>query len=353
MVPAPRAEEPMELFSLILVNLTLGVVLYFVFSLRLSRALEKAKAGEIPGDVRRSIQATMDNLQSTVEFVNTSIDVMEKKTTTFYRLVRRSEELTRELEELLEKTKGRRLRKKGGSAESSTFSSASSFKGADEPRMEKAARNSLSSASSPSGSPDAAVERVLARLRGDSLDLEAPGSSEEIFRSSALSTSDSVFLADDSSSGIAPQVGGFFSGIGKLAARFLGVKGMNTLPFPTETRVGSPAPAAAPKTEAAGFNDILETAVKPARQTPAKTAAKPVVVDRVEISQETTAFWETVKKTDLPPRDVAIRLLDKGHRPEAVAAATGMGLPELALLGALPRNLERPRRKRLHVESSI
>ncbi len=345
----------MELFSLIVVNLTLGVVLYFVFSLRLSRALDKAKAGEIPGDVRRSIQATMDNLQSTVEFVNTSIDVMEKKTTTFYRLVRRAEELTLELEELITKTKGRRTRRK----ESNTPDAAASPHSPNaRPELTGYRRENVPShAGQAEDSPDAAVERVLARLRGDSVDLARPGSGEEIFRSSALSNADSVFIANDSSpSGIAPQVGGFFSGIGKMAARFLGMNGTAfSIAAPRSVATG-PAPVARGEQSGParqGFDEILETAALPVRKNPAVPIRKMIVEDRVEISEESATFWQTVTKSDLPPRDVAMRLLDSGHRPEAVAQATGMGLPELALLGALPRNLERPRRKRLHVESSL
>lgn len=206
-------------------------------------------------------------------------------------------------------------------------------------------------------SEDTRVERVLAGLRNDSVDLGLPGSSEEIFRSSAMSSADSVFLTTDSSpSGIAPQMGGFLSGIGKMAARFLGFKGIDASQAPSIPGISARLTETS-KSDTTnhhpGFHDVLDEVVQPARPAPIKPAPKITVEDRVEISRESSAFYETVKNQDLPPRDMAMRLLAGGHKPEAVAQATGMGLPELALLGSLPRNLERPRRKRLHVESAF
>lgn len=85
----------MELFTLIVINFVTAVALYIVFSVRFSlsvdKIVERTRKNEVLKDLR-------ENIEATVEYINTSLDLMDQKNRSFYQLVRRSEELIQNLE---------------------------------------------------------------------------------------------------------------------------------------------------------------------------------------------------------------------------------------------------------------
>lgn len=83
----------MELAALVMVNLVTATAMYFFFSLRFTAAVKKASKTVVLKELR-------ENVEATVEYINTALDLMEEKNRTFYRMLRRSEELTAKLEEL-------------------------------------------------------------------------------------------------------------------------------------------------------------------------------------------------------------------------------------------------------------
>lgn len=76
----------MELLSLILVNICALIIIYFIFSIRFSRALRESREVHI-------IRELKENIESTIEFINTSLDLMDQKLASFYQLLRKAEEI--------------------------------------------------------------------------------------------------------------------------------------------------------------------------------------------------------------------------------------------------------------------
>ncbi len=85
----------MELFTLILINFGTAVALYIIFSVRFSMAVDK-----IVDRTRKNIilKDLRENIEATIEYINTSLDLMDQKNRSFYQLIRRSEELIGKLD---------------------------------------------------------------------------------------------------------------------------------------------------------------------------------------------------------------------------------------------------------------
>ncbi len=105
----------MELAILITVNLIISFLVYVAFSVRFRMALDKERQNRVP-------RAFYDNLQMTIQYINTATATVDEKTTVFQRQLRRSEEILKRLEkanEDFEKNlkKSRRKRKTGDNSE--------------------------------------------------------------------------------------------------------------------------------------------------------------------------------------------------------------------------------------------
>lgn len=100
----------MELAILISVNLLISFLVYVAFAVRFRMALEKERKNRIP-------RAFYDNLQMTIQYINTATNSVDEKTEAFYRLLLKSEELARRLEkanEEFEKNLKKSSRKRKG-----------------------------------------------------------------------------------------------------------------------------------------------------------------------------------------------------------------------------------------------
>ena len=85
----------MELFTLIIINIITAVALYILFSVRFSLAVDKIVERTRKNAVLKDLR---ENVEATVEYINTSLDLMDQKNRAFYQLVRKSEELVKHLE---------------------------------------------------------------------------------------------------------------------------------------------------------------------------------------------------------------------------------------------------------------
>jgi hypothetical protein len=83
----------MELAALALVNVLSALAMYLFFSMRFTRAVEEQRKLPLTRELK-------DNIRLAIEFINSSVDLMDQKSRTFYQMVRRAEELTARLEEL-------------------------------------------------------------------------------------------------------------------------------------------------------------------------------------------------------------------------------------------------------------
>ncbi|MCB1169992.1 MAG: hypothetical protein KDK25_06635 [Leptospiraceae bacterium] len=119
----------MELAILISVNLLISFLVYVAFSVRFRMALEKERKNRIP-------RAFYDNLQMTIQYINTATNSVDEKTEAFYRLVLKSEEVARRLEKANEEfdknlKKSKRKRKGGPVSEPEIPDSVSGAKDGD------------------------------------------------------------------------------------------------------------------------------------------------------------------------------------------------------------------------------
>ena len=249
----------MELAALALVNLLTAIGMYFVFALRFSRAVEKTRKNEVFKELR-------ENVEMTVEYINTALDMMDQKTRTFYQLVRRQEELLRQLENQAENGRktGRKRKKAAGTAKneppaaetpSSTKSNRTKQQGerpgantskpkiapvdevSDSPRVrEQAARQVAALRAKPPGSDadDYDIQRVLGNMESDMLELSpGPESGQAVYDQGRLLTTEfrdsgshnlprTVASADSSGDAeLAPP--GWLGRIGSLLRRTLGM----------------------------------------------------------------------------------------------------------------------------------
>ena len=81
----------MELAILITVNLIISFLVYVAFSVRFRMALDKERKNRVP-------RAFYDNLQMTIQYINTATSAVDEKTQNFYRQLRKSEEILKRLE---------------------------------------------------------------------------------------------------------------------------------------------------------------------------------------------------------------------------------------------------------------
>ena len=81
----------MELAILITVNIIISFLVYVAFSVRFRMALDKERKNRVP-------RAFYDNLQMTIQYINTATSAVDEKTQHFYRQLRKSEDVLKRLE---------------------------------------------------------------------------------------------------------------------------------------------------------------------------------------------------------------------------------------------------------------
>lgn len=350
-LPGGTGHNEMELPVLILVNIITAIVIYFFFSLRFSRAVEKARRNSIVRDLR-------ENVESAVEFINASIEIIDRKTRTFYELVRRSEELVGRLEVLRDQS--------GVSRED--------FPPAD-----------LSPEVPPGEVPEesAPLERVLQRSPKDRLELSPVGrTTDEILESAHLSR--------------APQEGAtqtakslplrILEGTGQVVGKIFGVGGESLSEstkekrpeIVTDSRLSVGESVEPPVSDRGGtpetFEKMLDRARFPAvseqpdrtTATPDHSTAKPDhrigtpdpheeagdgEQERRDIEGAIRSFLEGEGLTSFPPAgDVRARLVrflvGAGYSSLEIALGSGIALAEIELTAAFPPGISRRRRRR-------
>ena len=294
----------MELLAHILVTLVIALVLYILFSIRLSRALAKAPRNEIVKELR-------ENIESAVEFINVSVDLMDRKNRAFYNMLRRAEELTRRLEK--ETVRGANNPEEAVSKESvagaavagaavpkaavpkAKFSGGRASRGASReeyapggveeldglaavPEAFQGPRQAVSSPSGgmssgvggkpetrtpPSGlsrEEEAGLARVLRELGEDRADLSHAGdSASEAYEAGRLS-SGGAFPAPENSPGLegGGALGGFLANTGRLVRRLLGIQsGDKSASLEGVPGAGEPSPSGG---GASNFARLLDSA---------------------------------------------------------------------------------------------
>ena len=163
----------MELLVLILVNIATSVVIYFIFAIRFRVAVEKARRAPIMQDLR-------DNIEAAIEYIGTSIELMDRKSRAFQQAVGQAQRIAERLEASLEaqallpKPRARRGRKSAPVPDDKSRDSAPSL-GTDAPEGAPAEVTSPPMA----GVGADAFDRLLARLGEDRFSMSdlnpAPG----------------------------------------------------------------------------------------------------------------------------------------------------------------------------------
>ncbi|MCR9144280.1 MAG: hypothetical protein NXI24_18685 [bacterium] len=275
----------MELLALALVNVVTAGVMYVFFSMRFSRAVRSTVEQSRKNSLIRELK---ENVELTIEYINASLDTMDQKTRSFYQLLRRSEELTAQLEALhLEQMQAQAeqkpARSSGGRKKAAARSTAAkpgksgkaaAAKSASRAPAKSAAKSSAKKSAKTTGDaaadsgiapaydalagdafaqPDPEVlasplagrdgpedqerefrdyhpDRVLEELGGDRLEISAaPESVESAYRGGERSrprTAPHIPTASDEQAAARARAGGVFGRIGGIARRILGIDAM-------------------------------------------------------------------------------------------------------------------------------
>lgn len=223
----------MELAALALVNVLSALAMYLFFSMRFTRAIEEQRKLPLTRELK-------DNIRLAIEFINSSVDLMDQKSRTFYQMVRRAEELSARLEEFsaLEREsaaapKKRRSRKTNDSAQgalpvapaaAAPVAEAPAAVVAEKPAATRTAapvRRSSYAAAYGGREESYDVERALDRLGADRLDITPVAPTvDAAFRSGELSRTADRFAESQTGD----VLSGFLGRIGGAVRRTLGLE---------------------------------------------------------------------------------------------------------------------------------
>lgn len=98
------------MLALALVNVVTAGAMYVFFSMRFSRAVRQTVEQSRKNSLLRELK---ENVELTIEYINSSLDTMDQKTRSFYQLLRRSEELVDQLESLQESARLAQIEQRG------------------------------------------------------------------------------------------------------------------------------------------------------------------------------------------------------------------------------------------------
>ncbi len=405
----------MELAALALVNVVTAVAMYFFFSVRFSRAVRQTIEESRKNSLLRELK---ENVELTIEYINSSLDTMDQKTRSFYQLLRRSEELVETLTELqadaiarASSTGAAKSKKKKVAARGKARTPAKSKKTASSSKK-KAARTPASTGpadfnddaaiaagrfgdAEPAAAEDTNynVDRVLADVGADRLEISQPAESvESAYRSGELSRP-----AGETRPAQPPAAGGgLISRVGQVALRILGIDSLPDGGADRATSAGdagesAPAPRQRfeipelppervpgesgllprlPDTPAAQSDRPRQSAAPRTDYFDRGSAAAPDAAGSPRDRQNPGAGYGPAfsMQPELPPpaeilraeglvgrteageagrREVIRTLLRYGYGSAEIARATGIALPRVELVAALPDGGPRPRRQRL------
>ncbi len=248
----------MELFVLIIVNLLTTLVIYLLFSMKFSRSVQLARKHALTEDLR-------ENIEAAIEYINTALDLMDRRSRTYYQLVRKSEEILKKIEAANESTEGKK-RKKG--RKSSAAESADAV-GRTVGRAEARESEDMSEAE----------QKRLERLLGKTdthLDIaDLPDSVDAIYKQGPASSIGAFHAATSlppggiQPSAILPGVAGnAFARLGRMVGRLMGIQPSRSDSEPVDR-----------SSSEKGAHDILET--RAAFENPAKGKTEKPVFDQI------------------------------------------------------------------------
>lgn len=208
----------MDYGILIFINLIFLGFFYFLFSIRLGKALAKAKKQGIPREF-------YENVEMVVRYLDTTLESITQKNEAFYRVVSRADELKKELEALLaEYEKSSKRRKKRPSSEMKELQTPPELRGPQKPAAPMKQADD--------GRADRTVERLLRDTGEDRI--EWSGASNPADLADLIGAKNNRSMKN--SSGKDPQKKGgpaaetVFSGVGRFARRILGLPELPSLP---------------------------------------------------------------------------------------------------------------------------
>ena len=213
----------MDYGILIFLNLIFLGFFYFLFSIRLGKALEKTKKQGIPREF-------YENVEMVVRYLDTTLESITQKNEAFYRVVSRADELKKELEALLvEYEKSSKRRKKRPASETPESQSPSELAG---PEIRAPEKKTAVMRPTDDVRADRTVERLLRDAGEDRIEWSGASNPGDL--------ADLIGAKKDrpvkNSSGKNPQHRGgpaaetVFSGVGRFARRILGLPELPSLP---------------------------------------------------------------------------------------------------------------------------
>lgn len=213
----------MDYGILIFLNLIFLGFFYFLFSIRLGKALEKTKKQGIPREF-------YENVEMVVRYLDTTLESITQKNEAFYRVVSRADELKKELEALLaEYEKSSKRRKKRPSSEMQESQTPPEPTG---PELRGPQKPAAPIKQTDDVRADRTVERLLRDAGEDRIEWSGASNPGDLADLIGAKKDRSV----KNSSGKNPQQKGgpaaetVFSGVGRFARRILGLPELPSLP---------------------------------------------------------------------------------------------------------------------------
>ena len=323
----------MDLAILILVNLGIAIIMYFLFSLRFSVALEKAEKASRKNVVKELKQ----NIEQTIRLMDDSLDIIDQKMTTFYRLVRRAEELAEIIEAKPASRPKKTLKKQDAVKETvAKKKDPGLFEGTSEELQETG---------------DDYMDRLLGNVKGEKIEISGQGKNvESIYRDGKLTGDRSRFNETDKAEnrGAVEKLGGFVKkifGADNAAFRELEKKSLDAPSLEAESNLPGKTP---------DFSEILEQSRKKEIELSAKeNAASAVNRTRKDLYVESVLsagelLERYYEEHANPVRSDLVRyLLRHGFIPSEISRELGMSPAEVELIASLPASAESVRKTRI------
>lgn len=203
----------MEYGILIFLNLVFLGFFYFLFSIRLGKALEKTKKQGIPREF-------YENVEMVVRYLDTTLESITQKNEAFYRVVSRADELKKELEALLveyEKSSKRRKRRPASETQEAPTP----------PHASRLSKSAAPGRQTDDLRADPTVDRMLRDVGEDRIEWSGASNPSDLAGLIGAKKDRSVRHSPEGKSAGAESV---FSGVGRFARRILGLPELPSLP---------------------------------------------------------------------------------------------------------------------------
>ena len=233
----------MELAILITVNALISFLVYVAFSVRFRMALEKERKDRVP-------RQFYENLQMTIQYVNTAMSRVDERTESFYRLLLKSEEMVQRLETAnaeFEKNLKRSRRKTknpveppsipdssspdqddrgqgaGGSRSADYSSDLSWHRSESQSKLQGLEGDYNSNRDDSPGGEGKHVDRILAQMRQDRMEVTNSGSSVRDSMSGSSPSKKSASTAAPGYTEESPAPRTLLGRIGSVVGRIMGI----------------------------------------------------------------------------------------------------------------------------------